>query len=291
MTDLNNKTAFITGGASGIGLALARALLAAGANTVIADVEADALERAQQTLDAPADRLMTCVLDVTDRAAFANARDAAVEAMGGVQLVFNNAGVNAACPVQEMTYADFDWVLGVNLGGVVNGVVTFLPELKRHGAAAHLINTASVGGLLGMRSLSIYNASKFGVVGLSEALRADLEGTGIGVSVLCPGIIDTALASSERNRPAHLRNADAAPEATPPDSAAAPPNPVAMSADDFASLALDAVRGDRFWVCSHAEFAPLVAQRNAAVQSSFTGTPDPARVDAMGALILPFEEA
>lgn len=289
MTDLRNKTAFITGGASGIGLALARALLAEGANTVIADVEADALERARQTLDAPVGRLMTCVLDVTDRAAFAKARDAAVDAMGGVQLLFNNAGVNAAGPVQEMTYQDFDWVLGVNLGGVVNGVVTFLPELQRHGSAAHLINTASVGGLLGMRSLSIYNASKFGVVGLSEALRADLEGTGIGVSVLCPGIIDTALTSSERNRPAHLRNADAAPIATQPDSAAAPSNPIAMSADTFATLALNAVLQDRFWVCSHPEFAPLVAQRNASVQSSFTGEPDPAKVDAMGGLILPFE--
>ena len=289
MTDIRNKTAFITGGASGIGLALARALLSEGANTVIADVEAGALERAQQMLDAPADRLMTCVLDVTDRAAFANARDAAVDAMGGVQLVFNNAGVNAAGPVQEMTYQDFDWVLGVNLGGVVNGVVTFLPELQRHGPAAHLINTASVGGLLGMRGLSIYNASKFGVVGLSEALRADLEGTGIGVSVLCPGIIDTALASSERNRPAHLRNADAATVETPPDSEAAPANPIAMSADEFAALALDAVVQDRFWVCSHPEFEPLVAQRNASVQSGFTGAPDPAKVDAMSGLILPFE--
>lgn len=289
MTDLKNKTAFITGAASGIGLALARALLAEGANTVIADVQADALEQARQTLGAPSDRLMTCVLDVTDRAAFANARDAAVAAMGGVQLVFNNAGVNAAGPVQEMTYQDFDWVLGVNLGGVVNGVVTFLPELQRHGAAAHLINTASVGGLLGMRSLSIYNASKFGVVGLSEALRADLEGTGIGVSVLCPGIIDTALASSERNRPAHLQNADAAPVAKPADSEAATANPSAMSADEFAALALDAVRQDRFWVCSHPEFAPLVAQRDASVQSSFIGEPDPAKVDAMGGLILPFE--
>ncbi len=287
MTDLRDKTAFITGGASGIGLALARALLAEGANTVIADVEAGALERARQTLDSPPDRLMTCVLDVTDRAAFADARDAAVDAMGGVHLVFNNAGVNAAGPVQEMTYQDFDWVLGVNLGGVVNGVVTFLPELQRHGSAAHLINTASVGGLLGMRSLSIYNASKFGVVGLSEALRADLEGTGIGVSVLCPGIIDTALASSERNRPEHLRNADAAP--TPADSEAAPANPIAMSADEFAALALDAVVQDRFWVCSHPEFEPLVAQRNASVQSSFAGAPDPARVEAMGGLILPFE--
>ena len=289
MTDLKNKTAFITGGASGIGLALAQALLAAGAKTVIADVEADALDRARQTLSAPAGHLMTCVLDVTDRVSFANARDAAIDTMGGVQLVFNNAGVNAAGPVQEMTYQDFDWVLGVNLGGVVNGVVTFLPELQRHGPASHLINTASVGGLLGMRGLSIYNASKFGVVGLSEALRADLAGTGIGVSVLCPGIIDTALAASERNRPAHLRNANAAPVATPPVSDSSPANPNAMSADEFAALALEAVVRDRFWVCSHPEFAPLVAQRNASVQSSFNGVPDPAKVDAMGGLILPFE--
>ena len=201
MTSVAGRVAFITGGASGIGLGIAEALGQAGARIVIADIEQEALDRARSALTNQGIETVALRLDVTDRAAFARARDAAVEACGAVHLLFNNAGVNVAGPVDQVDFADWDWVLGVNLGGVVNGVMTFIPELKRHPGAAHIVNTASVGGLVGMRGLSIYNTSKFGVVGMSEALRADLRPHGIGISVLCPGIVATALGTSERNRP------------------------------------------------------------------------------------------
>ena len=175
MTSVSNKVAFVTGAASGIGFGIAAALARRGTRVVLADVEAGALARACEQLERSGAEVLAQRLDVTDRGAFAAARDAAIARFGAVQLLFNNAGVNADGPLDRVTYQDWDWVLGVNLGGVVNGLTTFLPELKRHGRAAHVVNTASVGGLVGMRGLGVYNASKFAVVGLSEALRDNLQ--------------------------------------------------------------------------------------------------------------------
>jgi len=216
MDRFENRVAFITGGASGIGLALARRCAGEGMAVVIGDVEAAALERAEAELRALTDAVLALPVDVTRRDDLEQALTRAVEAFGAVNLLCNNAGVNAAGPIDTLTFRDWDWVLGVNLGGVVNGVVTFLPELLRHGGAAHIVNTASVGGLLGMAGLAPYNASKFAVVGLSEALRADLAGRGVGVSVLCPGLIDTDLSStSARNRPDRFGGPQSAPSAMP----------------------------------------------------------------------------
>ncbi len=294
MTSIKDRTAFITGGASGIGLALAEVFAGAGASVVIADVEALALERAELHLQAQGASVLALQLDVTDRAAFAAAREAAIERFGAVHLLFNNAGVNVPGPLDQVSYDDWDWVMGVNLGGVVNGVTTFLPELIRHGDGAHIVNTASVGGLVGMRGLGIYNASKFGVVGLSEALRADMMTHGVGVSVLCPGVVATALTTSERNRPAAL-GGDAGSQASTTDqpseqtSEQADAAPAAgMSPLSLALLVLEAVEADQFFISSHPEFRSLVAQRNDAVIASFGGSADPDAVAAMSALIEPF---
>lgn len=291
MTSVAGRVAFITGGASGIGLGIAEAFGQAGAKIVIADIEQSALERAAQALRALGIDALPVRLDVTDRTAFARARDAALETYGAVHLLFNNAGVNVAGPVDQLGFADWDWVLGVNLGGVVNGVMTFLPELKRHPGAAHIVNTASVGGLVGMRNLSIYNASKFGVVGLSEALRADLLAQRIGVSVLCPGIVATALGTSERNRPGR-QAADSAPMATEPAAAQADAGAAAPAAGmdprTLGQIVLGAVQRDEFFISSHPEFRDIVGQRNDAVQASFHGDADPAAVAAMRGLVEPF---
>jgi NAD(P)-dependent dehydrogenase (short-subunit alcohol dehydrogenase family) len=281
MTTVAGKVTFITGGASGIGLGIAEVLGRAGARIAIADIEQAALDRAVRAL---ADRSVDALavrLDVTDRDAFARARDQVVERCGAVHLLFNNAGVNVAGPIDQVSYADWDWVLGVNLGGVVNGVMTFLPELTRHPGASHIVNTASVGGLVGMRNLSIYNTSKFGVVGLSEALRSDLAPHGVQVSVLCPGVVATALGTSERNRPGHVPAA-----ATGSGGAAA--TPAGMDPRTLGEIVLAAVQENRFFISSHPEFRDLVGQRNAAVAASFAGEPDPAAFDAMRGLILPF---
>ncbi len=288
MDKLEGKTAFITGAASGIGFAMASVFAREGMRVVLADVEPGALGRAVDELTA-ANREVTGVqVDVTNRAAVARARDDALAAFGAVHLLVNNAGVNAAGPLYEVTYNDWDWVMGVNLWGVVHGVHEFLPELMRHGPEAHVVNTASVGGLVGMRGLGIYNAAKFGVVGLSEALRADMEGCGVGVSVLCPGVVRTALTTSERNRPAHL--SDAAPQPTAPADTGAQSPQSAAGTDpmDLAEQVLSAVRTNAFFINTHAEFKPIVAERHAAIDAAFAGEPDPAMVDAMRALVRPF---
>lgn len=292
MSSVNGKVAFITGGASGIGLGIARALGGAGARIALADIEEGALARAREELRGAGVDAWTTVLDVSDREAFASARDRAIAALGGVQLLFNNAGVNAAGPIAQMTYADWDWVLGVNLHGVINGVMTFLPELTRHGSAAHVVNTASVGGLVGMRNLAIYNTTKFGVVGLSEALRADLAASGVGVSVLCPGIVATALGTSERNRPGRVQSPAPTRAAATSDNVAsgadAPAPAAGMSTQELGQIVLEALQDRRFFISSHPEFRDIVGQRNAAVQASFHGVADPAAVTAMQALVLPF---
>lgn len=297
MTSVNGKIAFITGGASGIGLGIAHALGSAGARIALADIEEGALARARDELRGAGIDAWTTVLDVSNRDAFAAARDRALAALGSVHILFNNAGVNAAGPIAQMTYADWDWVMGVNLHGVINGVMTFLPELTRHGDAARVINTASVGGLVGMRNLAIYNTTKFGVVGLSEALRADLAGSGVAVSVLCPGIVATALGTSERNRPGNKSGGASSSDATASNSATTSadthagnqPAPAAgMSTQELGQIVLEALQDRRFFISSHPEFRDIVGQRNAAVQASFHGTADPAAVTAMQALVLPF---
>jgi NAD(P)-dependent dehydrogenase (short-subunit alcohol dehydrogenase family) len=294
VTGVNDKTAFITGGASGIGLGLAEVFARAGARVAIADVESAALERAKHHLDAQGADVLALQLDVTDRAAFAAARDAAIEHFGAVHLLFNNAGVNVAGPLDQVSYADWDWVMGVNLGGVINGVTTFLPELMRHGSEAHVVNTASVGGLVGMRGLGIYNASKFAVVGLSEALRADMVAHGVGVSVLCPGVVATALTSSERNRPAALggggpgQGGDGARQPSTGAAATDAAPAAAMSPLTLALQVLEAVEAGHFFISSHPEFRGLVGQRNDAVLASFSGSADPQAVAAMSALVEPF---
>ncbi|QIB65518.1 SDR family NAD(P)-dependent oxidoreductase [Kineobactrum salinum] len=196
MQDLSGRTAFITGGAQGIGLGIARRLAREGINLAIVDIDAAALEAAQSELE-NLTRVATHVLDVRNREAYALIADEVEENLGPVSLLFNNAGVAAAASVTKMTYDMWDWTLGVNLHGVVNGIQTFVPRMIRRGEAGHVVNTSSGAGLTATGAGFLYCTSKYAVVGMSEALRNELEaaGTGIGVSVLCPGPVATNIIS------------------------------------------------------------------------------------------------
>ena len=209
MEQLVGKTAFITGGANGIGFALARAFVNEGMHVAIVDVDAAALVEAQQILAGSNVKVVALQLDVTDRDQFAAVADEVEAKLGPVHVVCNNAGVYRGGSMENVTYADWDWVMGVNVGGVINGLQTWLQKIKSHGQGGHIVNTASMAGVLTSAGLGVYNASKFAVVGLSEALRADLEGHDIGVSVLCPGMVRTKILESERNRPAQFAVSDA----------------------------------------------------------------------------------
>ncbi len=190
MTEVAGRTAFITGGANGIGLGIARAFATEGVKLALADRDAEALATAKAELSAIT-AVETVVLDVRDRDAFARAADDVEAKLGPVSLLFNNAGVSGGASAGKLTYDLWDWSLGINLGGVVNGVTTFLPRMIERGGGGHVINTASGAGLVGTASGTLYCTGKFAIVGMSEALRAELQPGGIGVSVLCPGPVAT----------------------------------------------------------------------------------------------------
>lgn len=214
MQDLKDKVVFITGGVSGVGLGIARAFSAAGAKVVITYMrEAHRDQALKQFKDAPR-RVHALKLDVTDRVAFAHAADEAERVFGRVHILVNNAGVNVFGPMDVATYEDWDWILGVNLGGTINGIVTFIPRLKTLGEPGHVINVASMAALITGPMAGIYTASKFAIRGMSECLRDCLKPYGIGVSVFCPGLVKSLIGESTINRPAHLAhsgfNVDAA---------------------------------------------------------------------------------
>ena len=213
MEDLAGKVAFVTGGASGIGLAMAQCFAREGAKVVLADIEVDALEKAEADLRAADAEVIGVKCDVSDRASVAAAAARAIETFGKVHVLCNNAGVAPSGAMDETTPEDWKWCLGVNLMGAVHGVQVLVPKIKAHGEGGHVVNTASVAGLIALPTLGIYTATKYAVVGISETLRGELEPFGIGVSVLCPAFVKTRLADSHRNRPAELGPGPSEPDA------------------------------------------------------------------------------
>lgn len=197
MKDLRGKVAFVTGGAQGIGLGIARALTQEGARVVVVDVDDRALAAAESELGATAHHL-----DVRDRGAYARVVDDVEANVGSIAILCNNAGVGGGASVTSMTYEMWDWVLGVNNGGVVNGIQTVVPRMVERGEG-HVVNTASGAGLVSTDGTGfMYNMSKYAVVGLSECIRYDLERRGVGVSVLCPGPVATDIFEhTEAGRP------------------------------------------------------------------------------------------
>jgi NAD(P)-dependent dehydrogenase (short-subunit alcohol dehydrogenase family) len=200
MKEVKGKVAFITGGASGIGLAIARVFAGAGMKLVIADLRQDHLDAATAELREAGADFKTLRLDVSDRAAVQEAARIADHLYGKVHVLCNNAGVNIIRPIDQASFEDFDWLINVNLGGVINGLLSFIPRIKAHGEGGHIINTSSVAGIITGPGTGVYSATKFAIRGLSEALRYDLAPHGIGVSVICPGTVSTKLYESEDNR-------------------------------------------------------------------------------------------
>lgn len=203
MKELFGKVAFITGAASGIGLGIAHALARRGMKIVLADVQKDALEAARQDLEQRQAEVLAIPLDVSDRDAVRRAAEKTVEAFGKVHVLCNNAGVGRSVRLDEATGADWDWVLGVNLNGAINGLLAFVPLIKSHGEGGHIVNTSSMSGLRYTpdRGQGIYSTTKFALIGMTEALACDLAPFDIGVSVLCPAFVKTQMPHSGRNRP------------------------------------------------------------------------------------------
>jgi len=202
MDDFRGKVAFITGGGSGVGLGQAKVFGKAGCRVVIADIRQDHLDHGLKALKDQKTECHGILLDITDRDAYARAADEVERVFAPAQLLFNTAGVSIFGPLEKSTYSDWDWQMGVNFGGVVNGVQTFVPRMIAFGKGGHIVNTASLGGFLSSSFAGIYCAAKFAVVGLSDALREALAPYQIGVSVLCPANVKSNIAEAVKTRPA-----------------------------------------------------------------------------------------
>lgn len=277
MKDFAARTAFITGGANGIGLGLARALLTAGCKVAIADIRQDSLDAALKELDNPS--LMGVQLDVRSREDFARVADDVENRLGPVSLLFNNAGINLFQTIDESSYDDWDWVLGVNLNGVINGIQTFVPRIKKNGLGGHIVNTASMASFLCSGAPGIYNCSKFAVRGLSESLRYSLAPQRIGVSVLCPGLVNSVIYKSDDVRPEQLKE-HAKPMAPEFRERMEQVHEVGMAPDEVASKVLDAIRANRFYIFSHPEFKEELREVFEEVLAEFIpGDADPRRLD------------
>jgi NAD(P)-dependent dehydrogenase (short-subunit alcohol dehydrogenase family) len=198
MKDLAGKVAFITGGASGIGFGTAQECIAAGMRVVIADIRPEPLETARAALGSQAHAIL---LDVADRERMRLAAEETVRVFGKVHILFNNAGIGLLGSISDATYNDWDWMLSVNLNAVFNGVRSFLPHLRAHGEGAHIVSTASMGGLMVTGNGGVYSTCKFGVVAMMQCLREDLAPEGIGVSVLCPAAVNTNIYTHDELRP------------------------------------------------------------------------------------------
>lgn len=279
--EVAGKVAFVTGGASGIGLGLAKVLVKAGMRVVMADVRQDHLDEALAGFagQGHAGDVLGLRLDVTDRAAYARAAAAAEAAFGKVHLLVNNAGVGLLGPLKLAGYSDWDWALGVMIGGVVNGIQTFLPRILAHGEGGHIVNTSSMAALIPINNASIYITAKAAVLGLSEALRGELAADNIGVSAFCPGPVQTNIRESGRTRPEQLKEGSGYAELER-QLEQRPNSPLWMDPVECGERILAGIRRNDLYILTHREFKEGARQHYEALLASFPDEPiDAARAD------------
>jgi NAD(P)-dependent dehydrogenase (short-subunit alcohol dehydrogenase family) len=273
MKDIKGKTIFITGGASGIGLGTAKVCAKYGMKVVIADMRQEALDEAMVYFKSKKQPVHAIKLDVTDRAAYAKAADEAEAVFGKIHVLFNNAGVGAGGPAEKLTYKDWDYGIGVILGGTINGLVTILPRILKHGEGGHVVSTSSTNGIAATGIALIYCTAKFAVAGMMEALATELQGKGVGASVLVPGPVRTNLGkTSEENRPAHLRNEGQTFTPPPPPSEQDKERMARMSDPSVWMDPLEAgervvrgIRNNDLFIMTHPEFKAAYQARHDAI--------------------------
>ncbi len=284
MKDLNGKVAFVTGGASGIGFGIARVLLRNGMKVVIADIRQDHLDNSAQQLKGNKNAHFLR-LDVADRADMARAAAETERVFGKVHVLCNNAGIGMLGGIKLATYADWDWGLGVNLGGVINGIQTFLPRIRAHGEGGHIVNTSSIGAVLPSGGGIVYLTAKSAVLGMTEGLRAELAEDDIGVTLLCPGPTTTNIHEVGRMRPDRYRDSgfreieDSLARRVPPS--------VWMDPLTVGKRVLEAILRNRLFVITHNEFKAGAEMRFKALLAGFPQ--GPVSAEAVKAIGFPVE--
>jgi NAD(P)-dependent dehydrogenase (short-subunit alcohol dehydrogenase family) len=271
MREFAGKTAFVTGGAAGIGFALGRAFAEAGMKVMLADIETDALAAAVKSLHNVGPEVRGIICDVADPGSVERAAEASCQAFGKVHIVCNNAGVAAAGGIDNISIDNWRWVLDVNLMGVLHGIRSFLPHIRAHGEGGHFVNTASMAGMNGGLGFSPYVASKFAVVGMSEGLAMQLKPLGIGVSVLCPSYVRTRIGESGRNRPERYGATQTPDPASPAGLLLAQISErlqAGLDPSQVAARVLAAIREDQFYVFTHPGMRDETDERFAAIQAA-----------------------
>lgn len=283
MENVAGKVAFITGGANGIGLGIARAFVNAGMQVMIADIRADALAKAKAEFEArgQGESVATVELDVTNREQMRAAADETERVFGKVHVLVNNAGVGVAGPLQESTFDDWDWGMDVNLNGVINGTLVFMPRLNAHGEGGHIINTSSMSAVVPMKVAAIYIAAKSAVLGMSEQMRGELAEQGISVSAFCPGPVQSNIQMSGELRPEKYRKGSGLAKYGE-DLKKRPVSPHWMSMDEVGERVLQGLKNDDLFIFTHPEFRDGLEARMKKMLAAFPDEPiDEERYEAI----------
>ena len=261
MDPVQGKVAFVTGGASGIGLGLSKVLVRAGMQVVIADVRDDHLQGAAAHFAETGNKanVLTLKLDVTDRAAYARAAQESLRAFGKMHLLVNNAGMGIGGPIKQARYDDWDWGLGVMIGGVVNGITTFLPHLLAHGEGGHIVNTSSMAAVVPIPAFSIYITAKAAMIGMCESLRGELAADNIGVSAFCPGPVQTNIRESGKTRPDKF--GDSGFREFEQRLSERPNSPLWMDPRECGERVVEGIRRDDLYIFTHREFREGAEER------------------------------
>ena len=268
--DYTNKVAVITGGASGIGLATAKQLATRGAHLVLVDMQAAALGAAAKAVGAMGPgRVETRVCDVSDHAAMQALADDVVKTLGGVHILFNNAGVAVSGPVSEMTHDDWRWIIDVDLWGPIHGVEAFLPHMRAAKAGGHVLFTSSFAGLVPNVGLGPYCVAKYGVVALAEVLQRELRADGIGVSVLCPMRVGTNIGASERYRTARYGGPESSPKLIDQDESNPDLTGRVLDVDDVAAMVVRAIDQKQLYILPHEESRGPIRRRFERIDRTF----------------------
>ena len=269
MHDFKGKTAIVTGAASGIGLGIAKALAHAGANIVLADLRPEPLEVARKAIEAIGVRAVGVTIDVSDAESVAAAGQAALDAFGALHIAVNNAGVAMhGTPVEQVTPEEWDWVIGVNVKGVINGIRTFVPMIRSHGLGGHVVNTGSVSSLFVRegRNQGAYAMTKYAVLALSEALEQELKGSGIGVSILCPGGVNTSIFDSAATRPDRFGGSYRRPQQEALKSAFAAEM---LAPEVVGRRVLQAIQDNEFYILTHTGERDIITARLDRMKAAF----------------------